>query len=444
MNLDYSRFQHHSAPNPALAWEGRPLVYSPRWAIWGAAAMLFILTASNGRPLWTSSGLWVMMLAPMLILRRGPGRLLRVAASRPNHAIFLALWLFLLANLLSTIATPSDEAILAFLQRCVLPMLVYLSMIGLVLKPTDVRLLILAVATGSGFLFLKGWLAYHAAWGIPDLSTILWGRYDIERMTGYSDATFGNLSQMGLYVVLVLPPLILAAIKWIRNRLVRSFLWFVSLIGLANLIVSGSRTGLALMFLSAGMIILSHGARKAVAFSVAIGGILIVASPIWLPLISDPEIIARYIPVLSDRSEDNSANERFLSVVDGWKIFLDNFAFGVGPGMSHHHSYWHIPHESIVHQLSELGLIGGVAFIWLNLVVLARTFMVMVAASRNPAAAFRLLWLIGPAIWLIFGIAGGIAFSSSWALAWVGIAHAMLALSTANVRMRGNGHQIAR
>lgn len=428
---------HRPAAGYAVGWQGAGQSLSsgasPRWMVWLVAVMLFLLAATNGRPVRWSSGLFIGVLAPLLILSRGLDRVLSAANTRTSRPIFLALVLFFIANLVSAVVTPTDDAIIAVVLRCILPLLIYLSIVGLVLRQNDVVVLVFALAAGSAVIFGRGLAAYYAEWGIPDLQTVLWSRYNVERMEGYADATLGNLSHMGSYVVLVVPPLVLAAVTQMRGLAVRVALGLASVLGILNLVVSGSRTGLAIMLLALVMIVLSLGVSRAVTVAIILTAIALGTMSNWMDLITDPEVISRYLPSMGAKGYDNAADERLDSVVIGWQVFLDNMVFGVGPDMSREHNAYSIPHESIVHQLSELGLFGGATFIWLNLVIVGATFTATMRAATNPQAAYRLLWLIGPTCWLVFGITAGMEFNSSLALVWIGIAHAMLALSSAVV-----------
>lgn len=399
------------------------------------AVMLFLLAGTNGRPLWWSSGLFVAVIAPLMIIARGPLRLVRIATSDPNRAVFYALIAFFAGNVMSALVTPSGEAWIAVLLRCLLPLLVYVSMVGLVLHRRDVALLLAGLAAGAAVVLGRGIMAYIAEWGFPNLHTVLWARYNVVRMMGYSEATLGNVGHMGSYVALVVPPLMLAAGGPVRNFVGRAGFALVIFLGIANLIVSGSRTGLAIMLAAVLLVFLSRGVRKGVVVVAILVLILLATLPSFIDLIlGSPELVDRYLPFLSGRNRDSSTVERIDSVVIGWQTFMDNFAFGVGPGMSAHHNYYSVPHQSFVHQLSELGVIGGLAFIWLNAVVLFAGFRSMIGASASISASNRFIWLVGPTCWLMFGIVGGITFNSSLALVWIGLAHAMLALSGAMLR----------
>jgi O-antigen ligase len=409
------------------------LATSPRWTIWGAAALLFVLAASNGAPVRTSSAFVVILLAPLIILERGPVVVLRAAEAPPNRSIFLALMIFAGANLLSTIVNPAAETAQALLLRCGLPLLVYCALTGLVLRRRDVNLLVLSLALGTAVICVRGLLAYHAEFGIPDFETILWSRFDKQRIQGYNEATLGNVGHMGAYFALVLPPLLLAAMRHIGGNAWRISLVAVVILGLMNLIISGSRTGLTLTLIAIVAIALSRASRRAIGATSVVALVVIATAPWWLDLVNDPEIVDRFAPSLGPKGFDESADERLYSITTGWQVFLANPIFGIGPDMSEQYNTLGVPHQSIVYQLSELGLPGGAAFIGLNIVIILAAARAAARAGGNGASAHRLLWLIGPAFWLIFGLMAGLSFNMSYALVWVGITHAMLALSGAVV-----------
>lgn len=383
--------------------------------------------------------MFVAVLAPVLIL--GQGFKLNAVLTKANRSIFYSLMLFFFANVVSAAFNATPETVMAVVLRCILPLLVYLSLAGLVLRRSDVTLLVLALAAGGAFIFVRGLSAYVAEWGIPDLRTVLWARYDVVRMAGYAEVTLGNVAQMGLYVVLVLPPLLIAALSQSRHSLSRWICALVWLLGAANLVVSGSRTGLAVLLLATMITVFSLGRRGVLVIGAAIVSFALATVQWWSGLIHDREIVDRYLPFLRETGYDNSARERYDSIVIGWQTFSDHIIVGVGPDMSRFYNQHFIPHQSFVHQLSELGVFGGAAFIWLNAVVLFHTFLAFQNAKRNTTASHRFLWLLGPSSWFFFGAIGGLSFNASTALVWIGIVHAMLAISGATIlppRLSGN------
>lgn len=422
--------EHWTATSPVTHAEPVP---SPRWHVYVAALLAFILAASNGKPASTSSGIFVILLGGPLFLLRHPDRLIVKALSRPNQNIFLGLLLFLLGNLLSLALAPTDDAIAAVLQRCILPLIVYLSLLGLVLRREDVVLLVFAFAAGACVMYVKGSVAYFREFGIPDLHTILWARFDVERIRGYAEATLGNVGHLGSYVVLLFPAVALTMMKLLSGWKARGLLMSAIALGFANLIVSGSRAGLAIFILISLALFLTIRPSRQFAVGAVLMGAAVLSMPEWIGLLGDKEFIDRYLPALGDQRVDASAVERWESIVIGWQIFLEHMALGVGPGMSPHYNMHFIPHASIPHQLSELGILGGGAFILLNVIVISAAAVAYFKMRLHEAFVYRFLWLSGPAAWFVFGIFAGITFSASYALVWVGLAHAMLALSGARV-----------
>ncbi len=404
----------------------------PALLFWVVAGVVFLLTASNGEPHRISSGYYVALIAPGLILLRGAGGLLRAAESPPNRPIFYALLLFAAANLASTIITPNEETIYALLERCILPLLVYFSMVGLVLSKRDVIVLVVAIALGALLMFARGLLAYYAEFGIPDLETILWSRYNVARIAGYEHATVGNVTHMGSYAVMTLPILIIALVTLAKSNALTSLLSLTIVAGLFNLLIAGSRAGMVVMVLMIVAITFSLASRRTLVLIVSVAALLGAATFMLASTASDSTLLKRFAPGATGKA-DGSVSERLDSMIIGWNVFLDNVLFGVGPEMSPYYNTYSIPHQSILHQLSELGLFGGLAFVWLNLVILYAFRNAIIAAAAPDGSSFRLLWLIGPAGWLIVGLISGINFNMSMALVWVGMAHAMLALSGATV-----------
>lgn len=403
----------------------------PALLFWVVAGVVLLLTASNGEPHRISSGYYVALICPGLILLRGAGRLLRAAESPPNRPIFYALLLFTAANLASTIITPNEETVYALLERCILPLLVYFSMVGLVLSKRDVIILVVAIALGALFMFVRGLRAYYAEFGIPDLETILWSRYNVARIAGFERATVGNVTHMGGYAVMTLPILIIALMRVVKGNVLSSLVGLTIAAGLCNLLIAGSRAGMIVMVLMIVAITFSLASRRTLALIVAVGALLGAAS-FTLASTADSTLLRRFAPEAAGKA-DGSVSERLESMIVGWNVFLDNFLFGVGPEMSPYHNTYSIPHQSILHQLSELGLFGGLAFVWLNLVILYAFRNAIITAAAPGGSSFRLLWLIGPAGWMILGLFSGIVFNMSMALVWVGMANAMLALSGATV-----------
>jgi O-antigen ligase len=405
---------------------------SPKWLIWGVAAVIFILASSNGRPAWTSSGIFIFIICPIIIFIRNFKFLFNSLINKKNIYIFISLILIFIANVMSTLANPSNYSMIAVLQHCILPFLVYLACIDLKLRERDVIFLICALCAGLCVMFLRGLVAYYSEFGIPDLGTILWSRFDKVRISGYSDATLGNVGNIGSFIILTLSPVIYSIFKYKNNFSLKLYLYFVVAIGFCNLIISGSRTALILFLLSIMITMLSLGLRRFFVVFIFLGFLLIISLPAIINLIADPDLIRRYVPFIAE-GNDQSANVRWLSIIDGWHLFLDHPMFGVGPSMSQYYMIDFVPHQSLVYFLAELGIFGGTSFILLNISITYIFVKNFRKSHSDISASYRILWLFGPFLWLVFGVFAGIQLSSSFALSWIGIFHAMLALSGSTV-----------
>lgn len=406
---------------------------SDRVLVWSIALVLFLLAAANGHPAWWSSGVHLAVLAPLIIFVRGPAQVLNFSLNRANRLITASLAALLLATLISAIVNLNVESYIAFFERSFAPFVLYLAAIGLRLRQKDHEILIMGLCAGTLFLFLRGLFAYYDEFGVPSFETLMWSRFEVNRIASYTDVTLGNVTRMGSYFILVVPPLIYALLVIMRGRLNRLLLWITTCTGLANLLISGARTGIFLFVVAMIMVAMAANARKLMTASILACVIAALTAPIWIQSTVGGELVERFTPSLSYPGVDNSAADRLESVEQGLDVFFENPFFGLGPESSTQHNYFTVPHQSMVHVLSEVGLFGGLAFLILNIVVIIETVLLTIVAFKKRALAFRYVWLIGPALWLIYGQLAGIAFNASFALVWMGLFSVMVALARATL-----------
>jgi hypothetical protein len=152
---------------------------SPR-LVWLVALMLFLLTATNGQPIWWSSAPPSVVLATLILVERGPRRPLDASFSRYNKPITIALCFLLSATALATYTGPDTDpdfvALQALILRGVIPFMIYLSLVGVTLRREDLSFLVASIALGSLVVFVRGVIAFYMEWGFPDLETVLWAR----------------------------------------------------------------------------------------------------------------------------------------------------------------------------------------------------------------------------------------------------------------------------
>jgi O-antigen ligase len=400
------------------------------------AVLLFFLAGTNGRPFVWSSAAPAIVIAGVLALGRSPKALWSAVMSVHYRPFTIPLLILLIWTGISAFVAGTDIAIVEFLLRSLVPFLVYVSLAGVALSREDVPILLLGFVAGVCFLLARAILAFYVEWGIPDLETLLWARYDLVRMAGYMDQGLGNVSHMGLYTAMLLPMLIFAGFAFRWSMLIRWLLYAAIVLGLLNLVVSGARTALVLVVLMMVPIMVRKGIGSTLAFFGVFGLVAMVAIAQLVDAVSRHSLIERFIPSAGYTGIDVSAEERFSSIALGWRDFLNHPVFGIGPGMSPEYNPFGIPHESLVHMLSETGLVGGLTYLALSLIVIWRFGMSSIRQSIDGNQHWRMLFLIAPASWCLFGLAAGTAFTMSVALLWVGLFHAFIALAYARVADR--------
>ncbi len=395
--------------------------------IWLVAAMLFLLTVSNGRPFWLSSAPPVTLLALCLIGWRGMSEILKQVSSKINAPIAWSLILMAIWTAMSTLSQLDGDTASALALRCVVPFIIYLSVVGIRLRPADERLCLLAIVAGSSIPLVSGLVVFYRDFGIPEMKDLLYARYDVNRMSLYMDATFGNVTHLGMYVLLVVPAVVAAISSGAVRRLATALysVWLVVVV--CNAIISGSRTAFAVGLAVTGLLIVTVRRNRLMVLA-AVLLLVFGAAMLSADMFDQSLFIERFVPSIGSTGRDGSLDERLESIEIGWETLMRNPGFGIGPGKSSDYNVYDVPHQSVLMVASETGLVGGLAFLLLNVIVLFRTARHAIRAPRNPVDRRRLLWIIGPASWLLGGLLAGLIFNMSLALLWVGIAHVMFGL----------------
>ena len=266
----------------ALAWHTHSPVLEGDRALTGFQAALigsmgFLLAAMNGVPLAWSSLPFVIAISALLILQRNPKVIVRHAFAGPMRPMTLALLALAGISMISAIASGEMESIGEALLRTVAPLLPLFALAGVKIRARHIEWIIYGFVAGAGLLLLRGTFAFYSEWGLPNLSTVLWARYDQFRMAGYMDATLGNLSHLGLYIILV-APLLIALVAYFRVG--RALAWAIALVlllCLVNAVISGSRTAIVLIIPTTALIYARRGANALIVF-------FIIVAAIWLTL----------------------------------------------------------------------------------------------------------------------------------------------------------------
>jgi hypothetical protein len=181
---------------------------------------------------------------------------------------------------------------------------------------------------------------------------------------------------------------------WLQQR--RRFVWVAALLVIAPAIwLSGSRS--AYLALVAGAVVLAALRRQwqPTRRHLAIGGSLFLATMVAAGLLMDPE-------AATEGSAEQSVNLRSQFLLTSARMFASAPAFGVGVGRYFDRSAEFMTpqlrglygnenaHNYFAQQFAELGLAGGVLFVWLIATVLAYGWR---AALRSPDnAGLQPLW----------------------------------------------------
>ena len=190
-----------------------------------------------------------------------------------------------------------------------------------------------------------------------------------EGVGGYVNGFLGNASDLGVGMLVALPLAIFLSL-YERNGSLKILYRIIALCFLISIILSGSRGA----YLGLGVIALYHwlNSKRKALLLVTILSVLAVSVVFVLP----GKLIAR-VKSIQAYTSDESTNIRMELWNAGLRIFIDHPVLGVGVGnfpTAYGQSYhpeksggvaWWNPHNIFIHTLSEMGLVGFLAYIGL-------------------------------------------------------------------------------
>lgn len=397
------------------------------------SVVAFCLTAMNGVPLVWSSLPPVVAISGLLMLQRDPKVMFGHAFSGPMLPFSLMFVAYAILTVTSAFVSGETDSINEALLRTVAPLVPFLALAGVKIRARHIEWIIGGFVAGTALLIFRATLAFYSEWGVPDLSTMLWARYNVIRMSGYMAVTLGNLSHMGLYLTLLTPFFIavLAYFKVSRPLIIAIAILLV--LSLLNAVISGSRTAIVLIIPLTALIFARRGPGALLVLMGILAVLAVMGAIYGLDPVSQTDLINRFVPSEGATGFDASAVERVDSIYLGWDVFKEHPIFGIGPGMAYRYIPYGIPHESVVHMLLELGVFGGTLFLAISLAMIASAARAILAPDPDGSLHWRAAWLIGPASYFLFGILGGIAFTMSMALVWIGVVYTMVSLAHARI-----------
>ncbi len=205
-------------------------------------------------------------------------------------------------------------------------------------------------------------------------------------------STFFNPNPLGGYLALLLP-LALALALTARLLWQRLALGFSALLLLIALPLTGSKGAYVGLFVAALIFVFllaRLSARPKRAVRLVLGGCVLAALAVALPLLLSPALHAKVLAVFSPQSAPNMF--RILTWKGTWIMALRNPVLGIGPGAFESvfttyavADFTRQAHQNFLQVAAEQGLAGGLIFLWLWGAVLFTGWRLVKDAGRSRA-----------------------------------------------------------
>lgn len=203
---------------------------------------------------------------------------------------------------------------------------------------------------------LLGWFIGEAGWSLPN---IVKHRWDMAAIDGASLSGFGNLGNNAVLAAMLLPALLVTIGDSCGWR-VRLILAFASVLALAVLTVTQSRSALAVTLMMCIALLLATRQFKAlVLFALAMFGAVILGGGSNGGL--EVNTLMRLEKTVEAVTEDASVGERLSAIQEGWHITISNPLFGIGSSRISEELTFTAPHQWHLHQSLEWGVVVGLS-----------------------------------------------------------------------------------
>jgi O-antigen ligase len=233
--------------------------------------------------------------------------------------------------------------------------LVFVLMTHALSSPRLLRRFTWLIVVAMGYLAARGWVDFATG------SNLLQGR-----LQGAVPGLMGNPNDLAMNMVTFLPFAAFAALN--RGRaLARVFAAGVAVLMVGTVLFTKSRGGLLGLAVTLVMILLQAGRLRPILLSTALVGVLAV------PVVMPQSLWTRVSSIVNpEDDETGSRAARKVLLEDGWNAFIEHPFTGVGAGQFQNYNppdrqeLWRETHNVELQILSELGLIGFFAFVWLR------------------------------------------------------------------------------
>jgi hypothetical protein len=308
-------------------------------------------------------------------------------------------------------------------------LLIYIALMGYQLNEQTFIGIFVALALGSLYPLASGITEYYLLWGIPDTHTLIYSHYDLVKMQPYFDLTFGNTGNTAAFLMLVMPAFLALLILKPLTKPVYYLLVTTLILGFLNLLITESRAAL-LLFSAACFIVcyLKNPKTLLIATIIFLVGIFLLYcfdSEFLLSLAQRMKLLI----TMSNTHDDISVAMREGAWKEGWDIFMQHFKTGVGPGANFLYNSHFTAHQFNIEQASELGIGGFIVSIYLSLLILIK-FARMLLQKSTLKNNNTLIFLIGPACYIGYGLLANMALTIGIVNTWIALTAAMLALTS--------------
>jgi hypothetical protein len=364
---------------------------------------------------------------PLLILITRNWRI-PLLSRTPGAVLFvIGIWLWLVGSILSAVAhSDMPQTIAVLFIGVVSGALVYFASRSLKLSGHSIEQLVCCMMFGGLIPGLQGVWAFYQGWGIPSPRALLYARYDLARMEPYTLAVGHTGAAACFFAILAAPCMVILALKLFRKA-TRFLVGLTLFFCVVNLIIDQSRTSF-IVVTATWIFLLLFIRRVRYAIALAAGTILFVS-------FSSSSVVKIFYQNLSRAvtysRADRSASDRLDSIAFGWRTFMENPLYGMGPGQSYLYNPFALAHDLIVHQASEVGFLGFAGLILITIGCNVRLIDLVRRGAGSEIGRLKFMFLLGPGIYFGAGTVSSVFVCNTFHNGWICLVCGLIGLSEA-------------
>ena len=395
-------------------------------------ALTLLLANSNPRAFFSDGLIQLALLPVMILVRIFERRTETLTLSLSQTVESVGLFCLALVATFSLIANADAPTFEYWLFGFAVPIALFFLVRRPAIPAETVRTIIVLYLIGGAITFMRGLVVFYQQWGIPDITTVIMARFDNVRMEPYGAVTFGSLAGPAA-ICAVAVPLCAFYLAYGRLSLRLKVLCSVILaIFLANAFIIQIRA-LLLILLLMGFLMLLRYSIAAVGISLAAAGAAFVV------LVNTPGPVALLLVRLqtaatANSDSDGSVYARLDSMRIGWRLMMDHWQFGIGPGNAATQNAFTAAHQFWINQGSELGAFGMVLWIVLSLIWMGRFLYDYLILRGEP---LPIILQAGPFFYWVFAVISNAGISAGYRNPWIASVLFFLALAASKIDYDG-------